>query len=158
MAQMMGRMGRKHWDELPWGEDSSLGRDERLRDVTATILVEQSRVVSDDLDDLCVLLLFSVFEATVRDRVLVDVQDELPAIRHGALESAVSRMTDGIKNGSFYNNVLVHYKRADATLVEEVNQVRRYRNWVAHGRRGEQPDVVHPRTARDRLQRFLDRV
>jgi hypothetical protein len=158
LAQTMGRMGRKHWNDLPWGDDSPLGRDERLRDMTATTLVEQSRVVSDDLDDLCVLLLFSVFEATVRDRVLADVEAELPTVHHKALESAVSQMKEGIRNSSFYNNVLVHYKGLDAALVEEVNQVRRYRNWVAHGRRGAQPDTVHPLMARDRLQRFLDRV
>ena len=46
----------------------------------------------------------------------------------------------------------------DAALVEEVSQGRRYRNWVAHGRRGEPPDAVDPRTASNRLQRFLDRL
>jgi hypothetical protein len=60
------------------------------------------------------------------------------------------------ENNSFYNNVLRHCKAVGADLVEEVNQVRKYRNWVAHGRRGEQPDAVDPATARDRLQRFLD--
>jgi len=42
--------------------------------------------------------------------------------------------------------------------MEEVNQVRRYRNWVAHGRRDGPPAAVDPRTAYDRLQRFLDRM
>ena len=40
-------------------------------------------------------------------------------------------------------------------LVEEVNQVRKYRNWVSHGKRGERPDNVEPPMAFDRLRRFL---
>ena len=46
----------------------------------------------------------------------------------------------------------------DANLIEEVNQVRRYRNWVAHGRRTPQPAAVTPATAYDRLKRFLDHL
>jgi hypothetical protein len=64
-------------------------------------------------------------------------------------------MKDGIEQGSFFK-VLEPYKDLDANLIEEVNQVRRYRNWVAHGRRTEQPSAVSPATAYDRLKRFLD--
>jgi hypothetical protein len=41
--------------------------------------------------------------------------------------------------------------------VEEVNQVRQYRNRVAHGRRGNPPFSLDPETASERLKRFLDR-
>jgi len=37
-----------------------------------------------------------------------------------------------------------------------MNQVRRYRNWVAHGRRTAKPDAVDPETAFRRLKEFLD--
>jgi hypothetical protein len=60
-----------------------------------------------------------------------------------------------IEQGSFFN-VLEPYKDLDANLVEQVNQVRRYRNWVAHGRRTEQPAAVDPKTAYDRLKQFLE--
>jgi hypothetical protein len=156
LAETMGRVGRKHWNDLPWSIDNPLGRDEKLRHLDAGDLVGYSHAVLDDLDDLCVLLLFSVFEAIVRDRVLADVEAELPTIRHQALASAVDQMKEGIRNNSFYNNVLRHCKGVGAGLVEEVNQVRRYRNWVAHGRRDVPPGAVDPVTARDRLQRFLD--
>ncbi len=39
-----------------------------------------------------------------------------------------------IEHGSFHW-VLEVFKPYGAGLVEEVNQVRKYRNWVAHGRR-----------------------
>ncbi len=114
-------------------------------------------VVLGDLDDLCVLLLFSVFEATVRERVLADVVDELPIVRHPALVQAIATLKDSIGQGSFYR-VLDPYKDLDVDLVEQVNQVRRYRNWVAHGRRGEPPESVTPNNAYLRLKRFLDQL
>jgi hypothetical protein len=154
-AQTMARLGNRHWNHLPW--DGELGRDSRLQELTSAEILDNSETVLDDLDDLCVLLLFSVFEAIVRDRVLADVEAELPAFRHVAIKRAVEEMKEAIEQGSFYK-VLEPYKVSDANLIEEVNQVRRYRNWVAHGRRTQQPAVVNPSTAYDRLQRFLDHL
>jgi len=60
-----------------------------------------------------------------------------------------------IEHGSFYR-VLETFKGNGAELVEEVNQVRRYRNWVAHGRRTAKPHAVDPETAFNRLKAFLE--
>ena len=155
LSRMMGRLGGKYWDVLPW--DGRLGRDDSFRLLEASQVEEKSHAVLDDLDDLCVLLLFSVFEATVRERVLADMADELPTFRHPALVQAIKALNDTVEHGSFYR-VLDAYKGLDANLIEELNQVRRYRNWVAHGRRGMQPDSVTPDDAYERLKRFLDRL
>jgi uncharacterized protein YutE (UPF0331/DUF86 family) len=69
----------------------------------------------------------------------------------------MATLNDTIEHGSFYR-VLEAYKILDPNLIEEVNQVRRYRNWVAHGRRGVPPDNVGPEAAYDRLGRFLERL
>ncbi len=151
----MGRLGEKHWNDLPW--DGDLGRDNQLIDLPSEEILNDSKTVLDDLDDLCVLLLFSVFEATIRERVLAEVEAELPPLRHVAIKRALDEMKEGIEHGSFFK-VLEPYKGSDAHLIEEVNQVRRYRNWVAHGRRTEQPAAVNPTTAYDRLKRFLDQL
>ena len=103
------------------------------------------------------LLLFSVFEATIRDRVLAEVEAELPPMRHVAIKRALDEIKEGIEHGSFFK-VLDPYKGFDANLIEEVNQVRRYRNWVAHGRRTKAPPAVDPTTVYDRLKRFLDHL
>src|SRR5579859_6501853 len=79
----MFAMGKKHWTILPW--DGSLGQDDRLRHIEAPEILNWTKVTLDNLDDLCVLLLFSVFEATVRERALADVAAELPPLRHPAL-------------------------------------------------------------------------
>src|SRR5262249_1571241 len=148
-------MGTKHWDKLPW--EGALGRDERLRQVQAPEVIDWVRVVLSDLDDLCVLLLFSVFEASVRERALADVAAELPTVRHPALQHAVRVLNEALEHGSFYK-VTEAYKTLDPDLIEHVNQVRKYRNWVAHGRRGEPENAVDPLTAYTRLKRFLDRL
>jgi hypothetical protein len=155
LSRVMARLGGKYWNTLPW--DGSLGRDNALGQLQSDQVKEMSRVVLDDLDDLCVLLLFSVCEATVRERVLADVTDEMPPVRHPALIQALEALNDTISHGSFYR-VMDPYKGLNANLVEEVNQVRRYRNWVAHGRRTEQPNYVSPDVAYQRLGRFLDRL
>src|SRR5437868_2980724 len=113
-----------------------------------------SGAVLDDLDDLCVLLLFSVFEALVRDQVLRGVDAEIRSLRHPTLRRAADDARDAIEQGSFFK-VLEPYKEIEANLIELVNQVRRYRNWVAHGRRGPQPGKIDPDTAFVRLTRLL---
>jgi hypothetical protein len=155
LTRAMRRLGDKHWDHLPWEGD--LGKDSRLRHLEAAGILDQAEAVLRDLDDLCVRLLFSVFEAIVRDQVLREVQLEASGLRHPAVRHAVGLLTEAIEHGSFYK-VLEAYKGLDADLIEEVNQVRRYRNWVAHGRRGAPATAVDPRTAYERLQRFLDRL
>jgi hypothetical protein len=144
----------RHWDGLDWEGD--LGRENRLRALEAPEIVERSNLLIDNLDDFCVLLLFSVFEAIVRDRVLEDISAE-GAPRHPAVQYAIKALKESIEHGSFFR-VLEPYKRIDADLIEQVNQVRKFRNWVAHGRRGNPENAVDPELAYDRLQRFLDQL
>lgn len=151
----MRQLGGKHWDNLPWGGD--LGRDNRLRDLASPEIVERSDAILADIDDLCVLLLFSVFETLVRDRVMVDVAAEMPASRHPAIQRAIEGLRENIEHGSFFR-ILEVYKALDTDLVEQVNQVRKYRNWVAHGRRGVPENAVDPLTAYKRLKQFLDKL
>lgn len=132
LARAMGRLGEKHWNNLPW--DGDLGRDNHLNNLASAEILNDSESVLGDLDDLCVLLLFSVLEAAIRERVLAEVEAELPPLRHVTIKRAFEEMKEGIEHGSFFK-VLEPYKDLDANLIEQVNQVRRYRNWVAHGRR-----------------------
>jgi hypothetical protein len=134
-----------------------LSRDDRLRERTAADLMNRANAILDDLDDLAVLVLFSVFEVTVRDRAKADVDRETASIRHPAVSRAVKDLKEAIENGSF-GRVTESYKTMDVDLTEQVNQVRKFRNWVAHGRRGESENLVEPRGAVDRLRRYLARL
>jgi hypothetical protein len=156
LARSMQRLGKKHWDHLPW--DGDLGRDEELRSLEGKEILDHSFAVLKDLDDLCVLLLLSVFEALVRARVRKEVAAELDQPRHPALQHALRTLNENLEHGSFFR-ILEVYKGWDPNLIEEVNQVRQYRNGVAHGRPGGAPaNAVDPPAAYDRLQRFLARL
>lgn len=155
LAQAMSSMGKKHWDALPW--TGPLGQDQRLCHLQASEIIDRTKLILSDLDDLGALLMFSVFEATVRDRALAEVAAELPTLGHLALQHAVRQMNDALEHGSFYK-VTEAYKALDPYLIEQVNQVRKYRNWVAHGRRGEPQNAVDPKTAFTRLKQFLERL
>lgn len=150
--QRMHRLAKKHWPDLPW--EGGLGRDETFRMLEAEEVLTQATFALSQLDDLAIVVLFSAFEAIVRQRVADDVRVEAGNLRHASLRQAAREAVDAIEQGSFFR-VTEPFKQADAGLVEEINQVRQYRNWVAHGKRGEQPAAVEPNVAHDRLQRFL---
>ena len=151
--KLFGRLGRKHWEGLPW--DGTLGDDDKLKSLEAEVIVTGSAFCLDHLDDFAVLILFSVFESVVRAQVLSEVEDEKSRLRHALIIQIVTDAADEIEHGSFYR-VLQVFKELDADLIEEVNQVRRYRNWVAHGRRTAKPAAVDPETAFRRLKDFLE--
>lgn len=144
-----------YWNQFPW--DQMPPRPDRLRHTEEVDLLEVGDKIESPLDDLAVLVLFSVFEAIVRDEVEAQLRPELDLLRHPALVKAGDETRKAIANGSFAQ-VLEPYKLGgNADLIEQVNQVRRYRNWVAHGRR---PDMrpnaeVDPKSAYDRLSAFL---
>jgi hypothetical protein len=111
-----------------------LGRDNRLRHRTKEDLLYRAKRILDDLDDLAVLVLFSVFEADVRARASADIERETSSIQHPALLRAIDDLKEAIENGSF-GRVTEAFKAMDVDLTTQVNQVRKFRNWVAHGRR-----------------------
>ena len=149
---LFARLGQKHWAGLPW--EGSLGRDDHLKGLESEAIVAGSEFCLEHLDDFAVLILFSVFESIIRDQVLSEVEDEKGRIRNEVVLQIVNDGAEVIEHGGFYR-VLQVFKGRDAGLVEAVNQVRRYRNWVAHGRRTSQPDSVDPETAFRRLKNFL---
>ena len=65
---------------------------------------------------------------------------------------------ESIEERSFFA-LLEQFKGPDRNdLIESVNQVRKYRNWVAHGRRSKKPESVTPDMAHERLRAFLQQL
>src|SRR5262249_49888862 len=154
LADWMDRIAQRYWDDPRLAE--LLGLDNKFRTLAKDEIQDKARQVLEDLDDLAVLLLFSVFEAEVRDRTLEGVERELTIPpRHPALNDAIDEMKDTIRNGSF--GILTRmYRNLDPDLKTQVDQIRKFRNWVAHGRRGEAENEVTPEQSRERLERFLE--
>lgn len=149
----MERLARRYWNDMPWHK---LERDEYFQDLERHKIGPMAIGILAELEDIAVFVLFSAFEAQVRQHVLNDVGEEVAGLRHPALKKAASRMVENIEEGSFYLNVLDLFKDLDHNLIEAVSQVRKYRNWVAHGRRpGEKPLAITPNVAFERLERFL---
>lgn len=152
----------KYWGEFPWGQQhewvSRVERDNVLRHVEVSALTRDARTVTDEHDDLAVLVLFSVFEASVRDHLKAQLAPEIGRLQHPSLRKAGKDVIESVEHGSF-GLLLQAFKldEKEKNLVEQVNQIRAHRNWVAHGRRPDmKPEAsVAPRDAYERLNEFL---
>jgi hypothetical protein len=155
---LMKRLADRHWPAL--APVDTLWQDDAFRTLEAERVLLDSKQAIDPIADLAVVVLFSVFEAIVRDHVAEAVRDEMGGIRHGVLRDAAETALEGVEVGSF-NRILEAFKRSDTVnLIEQVNQVRRYRNWVAHGKsesKRKSTEAITPEMAYDRLSAFLAR-
>jgi hypothetical protein len=157
LVGMMDRMARRYWSEDLEGQTlkETLHKDRVFRHIESPAIQDLAKRVLEDLDDLAVLLLFSVFEATVRERTLEEMDRELEKPpRHLVLKKAIDDAKDSIGHGSF-GRLTESYKDLDPDTRTLVDQVRHYRNWVAHGRRGLVKNNVDPEAAIKRLEKFL---
>ncbi len=150
---LMKRLGDRYWADLPW--DGKLARDDAFRDLDGNLIVEMADDSLEHFDDLAIVFLFATFEISVRDHVMESIVSEASLISHPLLKHAIEGAISTIKKGSILT-LLEGFKRIDHSLVEEVSQVRQYRNWVAHGKRGREPGFVDPGTAFTRLVKFLN--
>ncbi len=155
--KLVHRLGEKHWLKLPWQDDAfTLRKDDSFRMLEPQDITLPTRNALDHLDDLAIVVMFSVFEATVRENLLEQIKPESVTLQHQSLREAVEDLADRIRLGSF-GNVLAPFRAHEPGLTEEVDQVRKYRNWVAHGKRKAVPNAVTPAVAYDRLTRFLEK-
>ncbi len=116
--------------------------------------------MQDQLDDQVVLALYAAFESELRDH-LVAQSKHLTANAtkpDAAFAKALGELyeewcDDGVKMdkvASLFSNAL-----AGTNLVAQAGQVRRYRNWVGHGKRGAKPPQTTPAFAYQVLAAFL---
>ncbi len=154
----MQRIGRRYWNTIPW-ETQAIGRDDEFRTLEGPQVEAETEKSLAPIDDLAVVVLFSVFEAVVRRYLIDQIQPEADGLSDPILKQAAEEAIQGVQEGSFFNRVLEPLKgqKPDlADLVTQVNQVRKYRNWVAHGGRGRPENNIDPRSAFDRLRAFLE--
>jgi hypothetical protein len=157
--QRMRRLGGKHWRSL-FLEATSIWKDERFKRLEAQEIVEETTASLEPIDDLAIIVLFSVFESNVREYLVEGIKPEADALTDPILKEAAKDAIKGVEEGSFYRRVLDPLSKQDRVLpdlVDQVNQVRNYRNWVAHGRRERDDGMsnVTPRMAYERLTQFL---
>jgi hypothetical protein len=155
--ERMQRLGRSYWDGLDW-ETGGIGRDDEFRTLESADIVAGTEAGLRPINDLAVLVLFSAFESIVRDFLVDRIQPEADGLTDPVLRAAAATAVIGVKEGSFFRNVLEPLReqaRVSPDLVTRVNQVRDYRNWVAHGRRDRPKNNITPDAAYKRLREFL---
>jgi hypothetical protein len=153
----MRRLGDNHWSH-PSLEGASIWQDNEFRMLEASAIVEETTASLKPIDDLAVVVLFSVFESRVRDYLIARIEPQADRLTDPILKEAADDAIQGVKEGSFYRRVLDPLKkqaRVSTDLVTQVDQVRDYRNWVAHGRRDAPTNNVTPEMAYERLNEFL---
>jgi hypothetical protein len=147
------RMASHCWPELPW--EGTLDRDDRFDTLVREGLEQDAEYTLAKMDDSAVVLLFAVFESLVWHLLAAEIQREVAgkSVNHAVLLQAVDDLINQVEDGSLFR-VLGPFKTYVHNLVEKVNQVRQYRNWVAHGRRGKKPQAVGPKMAYEQLTEF----
>jgi hypothetical protein len=154
----MRRLGSNHWDDLGKKRDISLWQDDEFKFLEASDIDKETTVSLKPIDDLAVVVLFSVFESRVRDYLIEQISPQAFSLTDPILKEAADDAIQGVKEGSYYRRILDPLKkqgRVSADLVTQVDQVRDYRNWVAHGRRDAPRNNVTPEIAYERLNEFL---
>lgn len=157
----MRRLGTHHWND-PSLEGASIWFDDRFKEVEAHAIEQETARALQPLEDLGVLVLFSVFEAAVRDHLEAILKPFTGHLGHPIFEHAAEKVLEGIRQGSFANQVLTPLQeqgRITPQLSDKVKQVRDYRNWIAHGKREPRDSAVvnmDASEAYDRLKEFLE--
>ena len=139
-------------------ESASLWQDDEFRTLEGDDIVRETTASLKRIDNLAVLVLFSVFESRVRDHLATQIKPEADGLSQPILKEAAKDALRGVEEGSFYRRVLEplkQQKHLSADLVTRVDQVRDYRNCVAHGQDDGSANKVTPQMAYDRLKEFL---
>src|SRR4051812_19121066 len=69
------RIGAKYWSEIPW-EKAAMGRDDDFRMLEASDIAAATALSLAPIDDLAVVVLFSVFESLVREHLVGLIRPE----------------------------------------------------------------------------------
>jgi hypothetical protein len=153
------RFAEKYWDDLPWHHDEvQMWRDTVLGKLPSEQVAADAQTAVSRIDDLAVIELFSVFEGIVRRLVAEQVENASASLSHPMLIAAARDAVEATKKRSFAEVLSAYGKGGHANIAEQVRQVRKYRNWITHGRRGEQLRKIEPKVAYDRLCKFLELI
>jgi hypothetical protein len=109
----------------------------------------------EELDDLTVLALFAVFEQELLQHLLLTSEDVRSRVPARLQECLLTRAFRGIERWPLDEVLDVYKATIDQDLVGLVKQVKDYRDWVAHGKKGPPDASIDPSNAYERLTRFL---
>jgi hypothetical protein len=115
----MQRLGRKHWKD-PTLEGASIWQDEQFKLLEAEDIVEETTASLKPIDDLAIVVLFSVFESNVRDHLVAGIKREATPLKDPILKDAAEEAIQGVEEGSFYRRVLDPLKQQPAVRLRPI--------------------------------------
>jgi hypothetical protein len=110
-------------------------------------------VANAELDDLIVLGMVASFEAHLKKYITSRLR-----IDSGAYQSEIDTwLTDRIENAPLYRIDGIFKPPVTQSMIDDVDDVRKYRNWVAHGRLASRKPArtVNPDLAYNILTHFM---
>src|SRR4051812_190835 len=90
------RLGGKHWGEI-YRQCATIRQDDQFRTLEPSDIVEETTASLGPIDDLAVVVLFSVFEAQVRDRLAERLKPEMDRLKDPILKAAAESALQGVE-------------------------------------------------------------
>jgi hypothetical protein len=91
----MRRLGSAHWAH-PSLEAASIWQDDEFRMLEASDIVKETAASLGPIDDLAVVVLFSVFESRVRDYLVEQIEPQADLLTHPILRDAADAALQGV--------------------------------------------------------------
>jgi hypothetical protein len=121
----------------------------------ATRMLEES---SAEVDDLTVVALVSFFEQFMLD-YLQELAEQVGRTCSTPLTCAlVSHAFKDVERWRFSDVLRLFKGEVDPSLLDQVQSIYKYRNWVAHGKRKPKPVVTDPIKSYEALSLFLKNI
>jgi hypothetical protein len=114
-------------------------------------------VAQEELDEQTVMFLYATFEATLRDHLSAQGSLLAAATQPGPQfgPSLQTWFTELCKETRMDKIVDLFEPWVGATGIAQAGSIRKYRHWLAHGKRGAAPPSVTPPFAYNSLTNFL---
>lgn len=94
--QQLQRIGSKYWTEIPWAS-AKIARDDDFKTLEAEDISAATRKGLAPIDDLAIVVLFSVFESLVRQHLVEQLQPEKATLSNPILIQAAENAVQGLK-------------------------------------------------------------
>jgi hypothetical protein len=148
----------RHWANLP--HELPLFKDKHFVELDAAVFQREADLGLSAIDDLAVMVMFSALEAEFREHVSLQLLHDAETLTHPFSLKVMNDALREIEKESIERTLsgFALTKMNDGKMILRVQDIRDFRNWVAHGKKGPSPKVIEPNQAYQSLKRLLDFV
>lgn len=150
------RLAERHWAKLP--HELPLFKDKHFVELDAAVFQREAELGLSALEDLAVMVMFSAFEAEFREHVSLQLLHDAELLTHPLSLKVMNDALREIEKESIERTLssFAVTNLNEDKMILRVQDIRDFRNWVAHGKKGPSPKVIEPNQAFQSLKRLLD--